>query len=379
LDFEVQAEEELITPPWLIEQAVVKDYLTVLQKSIGLLLKANKRLYGAWYKKSTDAKHPWAAAVVLNRQGEYLAKLLIHFDKIALIEAEYESARVLQDILGWPAKQADVLKEQIIAIQQEHEIAVAKEAHSLVGLKRPSHVPDFAGEFLCRTAQMVLEALCRNDVPVFSAVFPLFFQASIKKTTALLNPSEGDSRNEERQLVNLAMGPLFDLIELSGYANLISELHQSAEPWSIARALWDRYLLDETTGPKRMEFLTGALQMADIPALVAPGELLRTGWRMEVHRLLKGLPTTRVVHGGYGIHVEERVNHASALVRVLAREIFAGFYRGIDVFSATYFVKLAGKEAAVSELRSSNLIEAIQRESGGQEGEQGGSGEESGG
>src|SRR5260370_22905752 len=58
LDFEVTAEGRTITPHWLIEQGVVKDYLTALHEAVDLLFKANDRLYGAWHKRLVEAKRP---------------------------------------------------------------------------------------------------------------------------------------------------------------------------------------------------------------------------------------------------------------------------------------------------------------------------------
>jgi hypothetical protein len=98
--------------------------MTALHKSVDLLVKANERLYGSWFRKSEDAKHPWAAAVVLNRQGEFVVKLQTHFHRIAANEAEYESVKVLQDMGGWPARQADALKERIVGIEREYDVKI---------------------------------------------------------------------------------------------------------------------------------------------------------------------------------------------------------------------------------------------------------------
>jgi hypothetical protein len=358
LEFEVMAEGRTVTPAWFIKQAVAKDCLIALHESIELLVSASERLYDAWYKRSTDGKNQWAAAVVLNRKGEYLLKLQLHFDKVVADEKEFETAKVLQDILGWPSTKAEDYRDRMVALGHQYDIAVAKEAHRLIENERPSHLPDFAGEFLSRTALTVLEAVLRNDVATFQAVFPLFFEASLKKTQRLLKlPSGGD---QSAHLL-LAEGPLLDLLELSGFAIVVSELRESAEPWCTAKALWDNFLSDKKLGAMRISVLKAVLESIDLPSMVAPGEVLRTGWRTELHHLLKQVPTASKVSGGYGLYVEHGVKHASALIRILARETFAGFYRGIDVFSACYFVKLTGTHAGLR-IRSSGLIDELERE-----------------
>lgn len=202
LEFEVMGEGLAVTPRWLIEQGVVQDYFTALQKSVDLLVNANAHLYGPWYKTAVDGKHPWAAAVVLNRQGEYISKLKAHFHKIAASEADYEAAKVLKDMVRWPAKRADGFKERIVAVEREYGVAVANQALELIGTERGAHVPDFAGEFLSRTAQTVLQAFYGNDLAVFGAVFPLFFRASIGKTTVLLRADDATSDQERLHRFN---------------------------------------------------------------------------------------------------------------------------------------------------------------------------------
>jgi hypothetical protein len=364
MEFEIIAEGKTITPKWFIEQRIAMDYLRELHKSVDLLVGANERFYGAWYKRSGEAKHPWAAACVLNRQGEYLLRLQANFDKIAASEAEYESSKVTKDILDWPPLQADILRNRIAAIEQEHQIAIAKESSSLVTVEQPSYIPDFAGEFLSRTAHTVLEGICETENKIFSAVFPFFFEASIKKTGVLLRSDVDSTSTDPTQRFNLATGPLLDLMELSGYTILVSDLRESPEPWNTAKALWDQYLSDERSAPTRMRILSGVLHVADIPMMFSPGELLRTNWRMRIQQLFRDIPVRRVVSGSVGIHIDHRVEHSSALVRVLARQTFAGFYRGIDVFAAMYFVKLASSDITALRLRSNDLVDAIQRESG---------------
>lgn len=362
LEFETMAEGTMATPEWLVEQTIANDYLNALHKAVDLLLKANETLYGTWYKTAVDVKHRWAAAVVLNRQGEYIVKLQTHFQKIAASEMEFEAAKVLQDMIGWPTSRRDVFIDRIVAIERHYEVAVATEAHNLVGVPRRSHVPDFAGEFLSRTAQTVLDAITRNDVKVFQDVFRLFFKASIRKTTILLSSGEGSSEPEQVQRFNLAMGPLLDLVELSGYTIVISELRQSPEMWNITKGLWGLYLTHKESGAKRMQFLRVALQTDNIPGMFAAGELLRTNWRMRIQALFTDLPVERVVSSS-PLGVRNRVRHNSPLVRILAGDTLPRLYRGIDVFVAIYFAGLPGNEAFASEIRAGGLIDALRRES----------------
>jgi hypothetical protein len=364
LDFEALAERREVTPPWFIEQAIVKDYINALHKCVDLFLGVGERFYGSLYQRSTGAKLQWAAAIVLNRQGEFILKLQANFEEIAANEGEYQTTRTLQDMVGWPSGQADAFSARITEIERAYEVVLAKEARDLVGIERPPDVPDFAGEFLLRTALTVLQAIFRDDATVLRTIFPPFFEASVKKVVGLLPSGDGGNGVDALQQFNVAMGPLLDLVELSGYAILVSELRQTPELWNVARSLWDRYLGDDKDGPARMQFLRNALRIVDVPTLGARGEVLRTGWRMQIFQLLKDLPPGAAPSGEepYGAVLRRRVEHASALVRVLARRPFGGFYRGIDIFVAVYFASLEGNDVVARELRSHDLIAQLQRE-----------------
>jgi hypothetical protein len=361
LQFEVLAERTICTPQWCIEQGVVNDYLKAFHKSVDLLLGVSARLYAAWHTVHIHNNNPWAGATVLNRHGEYLSKLQIHFEKLAATEKEYESARVTPDILGWPSARIDEFKARITSYENEYEIRVAREAHSLVGVKRNSNVPDFAGEFLSRTAHSVLKAIRGDDFTTFSATFPWFFQASIKKAAELFPSPKVTDETERIQRFNMAAGPLLDLMELSGYALLVSELRQGSQLWSTTKALWDTYFRENETGRAHVQVMGAVLDSADIPLSMPAGELIRTGWRMQVGGLLREIPVENRLVPSSSIIVEEVVQHPSALVRVLARDRIPGFFRGLDIFSAMYFVAY---RTGQSRGRVADLLDLVERESG---------------
>lgn len=365
LVFETMAEQRVVTPDWFVLQGVAKDYLTTLHKATDVLLQADETLYRGWHGAAVGANHPWAAAVALNRQGEYIAKLQTHLQKLVECEKGFESAKVIKDMVDWPSTKMDKVRDRLVAIEQKYEIALATEARKLVGAARQPHVPDFAGEFLSRTAQTVLETIIQNNTPTFRAIFPEFFQASIEKTAEFFGSAGGGGEAQQIQRVNLAIGPLLDLVELSGFAIIASQLRESPDPWNTAKSLWDQYLLDKKVGEIRIKFLWDSFQTAEIPGLFAAGELLRTNWRMRIHTLFEDLSLREVLSGSalFGIHRKYRVQHDSDLVKVLARETFPGFYRGIDVFVAMYLVSLSGNEKMMHKLRAQGLIDALLRES----------------
>ena len=115
LEFEQLVEGKRITPEWLLLQILVREYLEALQKCLRLLLDANERLFLRWYADAVAVGNHWAAAVILNRQGEYIQKLHSHFNRFVQREKDYLSAKVLPDLQGWPVEQASALSERLKA------------------------------------------------------------------------------------------------------------------------------------------------------------------------------------------------------------------------------------------------------------------------
>ena len=223
-------------------------------------------------------------------------------------------------------------------------------------MPRRADVPDYAGEFIHQTARSIIEALIVNDAEHFNRLFPIYFEASFKEARRLLPKDDVADVAERVQRFKVATAPILDVLEISGYSIIVSELRQSAEMWELARALWDGYLVDKA----KMDFLFAVLQGADAPAMFSR-ELVRIAWRQQIQGLIADVPREDEVLGsaGYGIHVEHRVKHPSVLIRQLGVDLVGSFYRGVDVFAAMYFVRLPGNENAARSLRSSGLIESL--------------------
>jgi hypothetical protein len=154
-------------------------------------------------------------------------------------------------------------------------------------------------------------------------------------------------------------------VELSGDSIIASELRGSQDMWQTARDLWNAYLDDPQAGVIRCGFISSALHSADIPGLFAAGELVRTNWRMAIQSMLSAVARRPVVSGSgpFGLFTEQRVQHDSPLIRVLARQTLGGFYRGIDVFVVMYLATRSGNERVLREFHARELAQALERES----------------
>jgi len=364
LKFEAWVEGRKTTPDWFVLQVVARDYLKALHFSMDSLLNASEELFGAWLLKCAAANELWAGAVILNRQGEYISKFSVNLPTSLQVAADYETAKVLKDLRGWPSASKDSINEALSTAERKHRVALAKAALGLTKSKRPSQLPDYAGEFLARTARALVDALFDDKWDFFEEAFPYFWESSIKKTLSLI---AAESAVGEDQFLKFALStaPLVDLMEISGFAILASEMGQSPEPWNCAQQIWDQYLADRSAGAARIDILSRALLACDIPLMIPPGEIARTGWRTHasdwVARRLGLNPNA--AWGFFGGSRGQRVAHPSVLVRVLARDTFSGMYRGMDIFGAMFFKNFPGANLGETRFRFNNLVHSIAMES----------------
>jgi hypothetical protein len=365
LQFEAQAEGRRVTPDWFILQVVSRDHLKVLQSSLEYLLNVSERLFGAWLSKCEEAKDPWAKAVILNRQGEYLNKLSANLAESLRVESDYETTKVLSDLKGWPPSKVNSFKYRVSTVEDKYSLAIAKAAADLAKNKKPSQLPDYAGEFLARTARTLVRAILANEWNHFEEVFPYFWESSINKFVFLISAETAGGEDQVFKFA-LSSAPMVDLMEISGFAILVSEMNQAAEPWNWVQQIWDRYLKDIENGPSRIDILARSLRACDIPMMIPPGDIARIEWRTQASSWIAqhlGLNPNARWSSGFGGQFGQRVMHSSALIRVLARDTFFGMYRGTDIFAAIYLNDLPGANLGGGRTRFNNLVAELKMES----------------
>ena len=279
ITFELQSEEKRVTPDWFILQLVSRDYLEALQSCTDALFRASRDGFQAWSSRFEQSGNLWGRAVLLNRHGEYLSKLSAHLYWIQGLEKEFERVKILPDLLGWPKPRSESFSANLASAQVNQNRTVAEMALELSKGARPGSLPDFAGEFLARTANNLIDALFDSDTNDFQELFPVFWRASLAKTSMLLNDPETSGQDGFTRFAQSAI-PLLNLLEICGFAILVSEMKETPPPWRALQDLWGRYFADPKAGARRIQIVDNALRLADM-AMMPLGDMARHQWRMQ--------------------------------------------------------------------------------------------------
>lgn len=355
MQLEREVEGRTVTTSWYVRALISKAQAEGLHENVEALFETAEKTLPAWAAQLTQQGRVWQAAAVLSRNLEYLSKLETRCLQSYKLQFEaLEKKRYLVD-LKWP----DIIPQNWSErVEQSHNTlaqAIAKHIPLLQNSVRPEGVPDYLGQFIHTLGEFLFDQLLAQQVDRILPVMPAYFLGSLN-LFQLLKPSTPKLDIWAEQRLHLAAAPVLDLLELSGCAKLLAELHGKEEIWIAVRSSWDVFL--ENT-PNALAWLAAVTRFGEPSMQIPHRGLLRTNWEMRVRFELRKLPRRREVVGGTGLFVHEVVEHASALVRYAAEY---EFLRGKDIFVALYLAKQPGAENVEWGRTPSQLNESLRRE-----------------
>ena len=211
-------------------------------------------------------------------------------------------------------------------------------------ISRPESYPDFAGKFLHTVGEALLTAMCENDLDTVKALFKRYFCGSQLQYNRL-RPKENTLAPQMEIDMKIAVAPLLDLMDISGYVYLLSDYHNAPCLKDLIVNTWDEYF-NQDSGTLPLEFFAHAVLFTESAFEIAHRSVNRTRWKQIIQHRLKDLERQEIYRGGGGIlgGVETVVIHESPLVRIFAGEYGSLFYDGIDIFIAKYVRQREGGE-----------------------------------
>ena len=183
--------------------------------------------------------------------------------------------------------------------------------------------------------------MCENDCDMVDALFKSYFYGSSLQFEQL-KPKEVKLDRQSQNDLKIAVAPLLDLMEISGYAYLLSDYHDTPRLKETIVKTWDEHL-DQDSPQPRLQFLAAAVSLTESAFEIAHRSINRTRWKQMIQRLLEELERQEIPPEPGIRHTysppETVAIHKSPLVRIFARDGFLGFsYHGdgIDIFRAKY-------------------------------------------
>jgi hypothetical protein len=333
IDFEIRSEGQRVSPDWYVEELIIQPTAENLKSATTALVVEVQALYDKWLGSATTNGLLWIGATTLSRETEYWSKVQYQRSRLQERWTDLSSERRI-DGLPWPLidfEQLDRDRGQRLKHLAQLKAALSTSLNQVI---RSEEYPDFAGQFLHTAGEALFAAMRENDADTVKSLFPDFFQSSLLQFNRLLaSATESDWR--VHHTVKIALAPVLDVMDLSGYSILFSELHCNSQISELIVSLWNHYL-DSTKGAvedSKVSFLASAISLAGEGLGLAHRSLIRIKWRQEVSHRLQQLDRRAMVHGREGFFSSRGVAvHQSALVKVYAGYEFGAPHDGIDIF-----------------------------------------------
>jgi hypothetical protein len=111
-------------------------------------------------------------------------------------------------------------------------------------------LPDYFGQAYSFVADACFDAALRGRRDMFMQLFPRFFDAALQASRRLRDKFATDQRRAV-----LALQPVADLMSISGYSFVLSELNES-NITPVVETCWDTYFSSLPSGDARREVIT---------------------------------------------------------------------------------------------------------------------------
>lgn len=354
LEFEERVEGHGVTPLWYQTELVLQVECDSFSVNTKALVAQGVAFYKGAITKALGHKHPWLAAAIMSREWEYWHKVE---NQIEILPEKWSDLSGIRRIEGLPWSELDIGRLRSDGKQRQHELLtqMSQQGMLLALLSRPEGYPDYAGQFLHTAGEVALDALLANDGSLLGSVFEPYLQGCLS-----LRPKGTNTDWRAQQDFKIAAAALLDVMDVSGYAKLLSEFHGNNALWEIVTKAWEAYLA-RNREQSPLPLLAIAIALTEGGFEIPHRAVLRTTWQQKIDRVFANVPRHEVFHRG-SLSSETVIDHGSALIRVFAQEPYGSFHDGIDVFIAYYLRSVEGGGSLDFGARRRDLRESIERE-----------------
>jgi len=264
-------------------------------------------------------------------------KIGAHFPSLKKLIEEFEKIRV-NKYLPWPQWDWNQIKDRIDKYHDRLVENLAKCIPSLSLVEHRENFPDLFGQTYNTVCQDCYESLISKNGQKFKNLFPLLYYGSLSAHEKLRQKLK-DWQPEAG--LTIALEPLMDIMELSGYAKIYSELFDIPEIWNICEEMWNKYFDSHDRPNNAVKFLIELYKYREGLFQISPRDILRTNWQIRFNNELRGmnLIDDMLSSSVYPRDKDMKSKHKSPLIRALCRGRYEPHISAAEVFIITYLLK----------------------------------------
>jgi hypothetical protein len=350
-DFEARIEGKVVSPEWLQVEMVGLAFARFFDDVTRPLMEEFEITFGNEVETQLAANNHILVAQLVQRGLEACAKLSNSFEMFKGLHDEYAALNRSKEY-EWPKIDWNSFQDRIIALRLRLITALAKSSNELANLPEESW-PDFFGHAYTVLGEECFATMAAKNEGLFEIVFPAFFNLVLRANEKLRQKFLGYIRN-----IRLIMDPLEDLMAVSGFAAVYSEL-DNTNFWKLVERYWNNYFSLFSDNNRKRQLIELLCAVVEPDWRITPRSVMRTRWQQMFRRVLhaRGILQERAFWDDH----RSAIKHPSQLVRVFCRSEYL-FSKPVDVFLALYIFKrpeTAGikKPGAVEYLERSLKVE----------------------
>jgi len=357
--FEREVEGRQVTPAWFPRQLAARAAANLIRKAVDLLLQEIQARVAERAREAAGGKEHAVAAAVVQGGLEFCNKTEHQAAGYKrAIEQLTELRRVKDEF--WPPDPPD-WRSQVSSQERWLVALLANLTPSLAATSRENDEPDWFGHAYSLLVERLFRGLRDGDEELFAHLFPAFFDAAFAARDRIAAEL---GKRDWHVLLAFVTEPLVDLLEISGYTLLFSEL-DGKNFWDNCHAKWDANL---DAGPERgvlVQQLASALDAQDnlLLGMLKPRDIERTRRKQQFDQILR---SRSITDERWSDPFDERSDppaHPSPIVRVFAPSDLAGFEDPEDLFTVEYLSKRPEWRFELTR-RAESLAEQLERERG---------------
>lgn len=323
LENEKLIEDKIISPKWYIKTLCLQKYLYTLQKCFDYLKALHDNYFQPKLKKLLVENQFLLAAHLLLTWSEFSNKYSKLVDSM---RKQVESCNKIHLVKDLPFPDFDFDQEEKNASDRESDISnkMILLLPKLKDIETEADLPDYFGQALTIGLETCYKACKEGNIEKLKGTFPIIFNASLDAHNKIRKKVENWDRDDSKIIYSTE--PIANILELSGYILLYSELYQNAELWNFAKRIWNDYL-QVVDAKQAIQFIVAVAGYRSSLYVIMPQAFLRTNWQMDFSRKMKehGLP---VFPDDRYYGRRKKIDHPSPLIRVITK------WGGLTAFSA---------------------------------------------
>jgi len=277
------------------------------------------------------------AALHSQRGLEMCNKIRVHSPSIKKLIEEFEKMVINKD-LPWPAWDWNEIEDKVDNSHDKFVENLAKCIPSLSLIEHREKFPDFFGQTYNIVCQDCYESMILTKINKFKNLFPLLFFGSFKAYERLTKTIK-DLQLVPRLIIS--SDPLIDIMELSGYAKIYSELFDIPEIWNVCEETWNKYFDSPDNSENRVKFLVKFYEYRKGLFQISQRDILRSNWQIGLNSKLKEMDVIDDRFSSSRLSWEKNMKnkHKSLFIRALCRGRYEPHVPAAEVFIITFLLK----------------------------------------